>query len=98
MRPAEVLSLIEEAKGTSAYLQKKVQAMKTIEKKRAKLEETQRIMNEEVMPQYERLMEDKQNFDRYKEVSEAIKEKNRIYLAYDYNQLKAQVEDKDGNR
>ena len=33
MRPAEVLSLIEEAKGTSAYLEKKVQAMKTIEKK-----------------------------------------------------------------
>ena len=42
-------------------------------------------MNEEVMPQYERLMEDKTNFDRYKEVTEAIKEKNRLYLAYDYS-------------
>ena len=50
MRPAEILSLIEEAKGTSAYLTKKVDALKMIDKKQSKLLETERIMNEEVMP------------------------------------------------
>ena len=55
-------------------------------------------MSEEVMPQFERLMEDKANFDRYKELSEQIQEKQRLYLAYDYSQLKAQVNDKDGTQ
>ena len=50
MRPAEILSLIEEAKGTSAYLSKKVDALKMIDKKQSKLIETERIMVEEVMP------------------------------------------------
>ena len=43
-------------------------------------------------------MEDKENFDRFKDITEAIKEKNRLYLAYDYTQLKAQVEDTAGTR
>ena len=55
-------------------------------------------MSEEVMPQYSRLMEDKANFDKFKDITEAIKEKNRLYLAYDYSQLKAQVEDQGGTR
>ena len=55
-------------------------------------------MSEEVMPQYARLMEDKANFDRYKDITEAIKEKNRLYLAYDYNQLKALVDDTAGTK
>ena len=50
MRPAEILSLIEEAKGTSAYLSKKIDALKMIDKKQSKLSETERIMKEEVMP------------------------------------------------
>ena len=70
MRPSEILSLIEEAKGTSAYLTQKQAAMATIRKKEAKLEETERIMAEEVVPQYERLMEDKANFDLYRDVLE----------------------------
>ena len=37
MRPSEVLSLIEEAKGTSAYLEKKKNAQALIVKKEQKL-------------------------------------------------------------
>ena len=50
MRPAEILSLIEEAKGTSAYLTQKQSALATIRKKENKLTETERIMKEEVIP------------------------------------------------
>ena len=92
------MSVIEEAKGTSAYLTQKQGALQIIAKKESKLAETERIMREEVIPQYERLMEDKQNFDLYKHVCEQIKEKQRLYLAYEYTQLKAQVEDTSGTR
>ena len=50
MRPAEILSLVEEAKGTSAYLIQKEGAQKTIAKKETKLVEIERIMREEVIP------------------------------------------------
>ena len=43
-------------------------------------------------------MEDKANFDLYKEMCESIKEKQRLYLAYDYTQLKLQVNDTVGTR
>ena len=69
MRPAEILSLIEEAKGTSAYLTQKQSALATIRKKENKLTETERIMKEEVIPQFDRLMEDKANFDLFKDIN-----------------------------
>ena len=50
MRPDEILSLIEEAKGTSAYLIKKKDVMGLISKKQRKIEETERIMKDEVVP------------------------------------------------
>ena len=98
MAPKEVLSLVEEAKGTSAYLHQKESALATIRKKESKLAETERIMREEVLPQYERLMEEKANFDRFKQISDEIDDKSRLALAYDYSQLKAQVEDRAGTR
>lgn len=54
-------------------------------------------MNEDVIPKYDRLMEEKENFDRFKDITEAIQEKQRLYLAYDYNQLKDRVEDTAGS-
>lgn len=91
MRPTEILSLIEEAKGTSAYLEKKKSAMATITKKEQKLAEVERIMQEDVMPKFGRLMEEKENFDNFKAISEQVQEKRRIYLAYNYSNLKDRV-------
>lgn len=98
MRPSEVLSLIEEAKGTSAYLSQKKNAMVTILKKEQKLAEVERVIQEDVLPKYRRLMDEKANFDLFKEVIEIIVEKERLKLAYDYCHLKDCVEDKQGSR
>ena len=43
-------------------------------------------------------MEEKANFDRFKQISDEIDDKSRLALAYDYSQLKAQVEDRAGTR
>jgi len=98
MRPAEVLSLIEEASGTSTYLSSKQSAEATIRKKEQKIAEVERVMREDVTPEFERLMEEKAMFDQFKDLSERIEEKTRLYLAYDYNQLKDRVQDTQGSR
>ena len=55
-------------------------------------------MQEDVLPKYHRLMEEKQNFDRFNEVVEQIEEKRRLQLAYDYCTLKDRIDDKGGSR
>lgn len=43
MKPQEILSLLEEASGTRLYEKKKENAMKTMEKKQAKLGEIDQV-------------------------------------------------------
>lgn len=62
MKPAETLGMIEEAAGTKMYEMKKVAAQKTIEKKAAKMEEIQKVLNDEITPTLSKL---KQELDSY---------------------------------
>ena len=50
MKPQEILSMIEEAAGTSLYESKKQSALKTIEKKDNKLTDINKILDEELNP------------------------------------------------
>lgn len=50
MKPQEILSMIEEAAGTSLYESKKQSALKTIDKKDTKLVDINKILNEELSP------------------------------------------------
>ena len=50
MKPQEILSMIEEAAGTSLYESKKQSALKTIEKKDNKLIDINKIIYEELNP------------------------------------------------
>ena len=50
MKPQEILSMIEEAAGTSLYESKKQSALKTIEKKDNKLLDINKILDEELNP------------------------------------------------
>ena len=50
MKPKEILSMIEEAAGTSLYESKKQSALKTIEKKDNKLADINKILEEELNP------------------------------------------------
>ena len=50
MKPVEILSMIEEAAGTSLYESKKQCALKTIEKKDNKLLDISKILEEEINP------------------------------------------------
>jgi structural maintenance of chromosome 2 len=55
MKPAEFLSMIEEAAGTRMFETKKVAAQKTIEKKQLKVNEITKCMDDEIMPSLDKL-------------------------------------------
>ena len=59
MKPREILSLIEEAAGISAYQNKKDQTLAVIKKKDTKLQEIEKILVEEINPQLEVLKKEK---------------------------------------
>lgn len=84
MKPLEVLGLLEEAAGTSIYEMKKESALKTIKKKENKLEEINKILSEEISPQLEKLMKDKQNYLTWKSRESEIARIMKILTAYDY--------------
>lgn len=55
MNAPAILSLVEEASGTSLYKKKKELANKTIEKKQLKFEEIESILQEEIAPKRKQL-------------------------------------------
>ena len=63
MKPKEVLELLEEASGVSQYQVKKLATTELIKKKEMKIQETNSILEHDVIPQFEALTQDKLVFD-----------------------------------
>lgn len=84
MKPIEVLGLLEEAAGTSIYEMKKESALKTIKKKENKLEEINKLLQEEISPQLEKLIKDKQNYLTWKSRENEIARIFKILVAHDF--------------
>lgn len=89
MKPLEILGLLEEAAGTSMYELKKDAALKTIKKKENKLEEINKTLAEEITPQLEKLLRDKQNYLTWKSRENEIARITKLLTAAEYyNALK----------
>ena len=84
MKPIEILGLLEEAAGTSIYQTKKESSLKMIKKKENKLEEITKLLVEEISPQLEKAMKDKQNYLTWKSRENEINRLFKILTAYDY--------------
>lgn len=84
MKPIEILGLLEEAAGTSIYEIKKDSSLKLIKKKENKLEEITKLLVEEISPQLEKLMKDKQNYLTWKSRENEINRILKILTANDY--------------
>ena len=50
MKPHEILGMVEEAAGTRMYETKRIAAIKTIDKKQAKVDELNSVLSEEITP------------------------------------------------
>jgi structural maintenance of chromosome 2 len=88
MKPHEILGMIEEAAGTRMYETKRVAAIKTIEKKQAKVDELNSVLSEEITPTLERLRGEKQNYLKWSKNNADIERIERFVIASDF--MKAQ--------
>lgn len=84
MKPAEILSLIEEAAGTRTYEDRKEKAQKTMAKKEAKLVEIRNLLNEEIEPKLERLRLEKRTFLEFQKVQTDLEKLTRIIACHNY--------------
>jgi structural maintenance of chromosome 2 len=66
MKPLQILSLVEEASGTSLYENRKLASLKIIQKKQLKVDEISSIVLQEIEPQLERLRKEKEVYIKYK--------------------------------
>ena len=84
MKPIEILGLMEEAAGTSSFQLKKESSLRMIKKKQNKLDEINKMLNEDITPKIEQLDRDKQNFQKWKTTQNEINRMDKIIKAHDF--------------
>lgn len=84
MKPKEILGMIEETAGTRMYENKKVVALRTIEKKQLKVDEINSVLNEEITPTLERLRGEKQHYLKWSKNSADIERIERFVVASEF--------------
>lgn len=98
MKPNEILGMVEEAAGTRMYETKRVGAIKTIEKKQAKVDELNSVLSEEITPTLERLRGEKQNYLKWSKNNADIERIERFVIASNFlNAQKALENNKEGS-
>jgi structural maintenance of chromosome 2 len=88
MKPHEILGMVEEAAGTRMYETKRQAAIKTIDKKQAKVDELNSVLSEEITPTLERLRGEKQSYLKWSKNSADIQRIQRFVIASEF--MKAQ--------
>lgn len=91
MKPKELLSMVEEAAGTRMYETKKQQSLKLIEKKNKKLEEINRILEEDIIPKLQRLKKERSDYLKWNSIIEEIEFLERICALHNYNKLSLDI-------
>lgn len=84
MKPVEILSMIEEAAGTKMYDMKKANALQTIEKKNAKLNEIERVLREDITPQIEKLKQERAAYNEFQKCDREYLHLHKIAIAHQY--------------
>ncbi|XP_001360588.3 structural maintenance of chromosomes protein 2 [Drosophila pseudoobscura] len=84
MKPKEVLSMVEEAAGTSQYKTKRDATKNLIEKKESKVRETTALLEEEVYPKLVKLQEERAAHEEYNKLKREIDYLTRIYISANY--------------
>jgi structural maintenance of chromosome 2 len=88
MKPAEILSMIEEAAGTRMFEDRKEKAIKTMSKKDQKVKEINALLDEEITPKLDKLREEKRSFLEYQRATTELERLTRLAKAFDWQQLR----------
>ncbi|KAI5291599.1 Structural maintenance of chromosomes protein 2 [Ascosphaera acerosa] len=84
MKPAEILSMIEEAAGTRMFEDRKEKAYRTMTKKEAKVRELEQLLSQEIEPKLEKLRGEKRAFLDFQQTQNDLERLTRIVVAHDY--------------
>eukprot|EP01098_Paradermamoeba_levis_P016998 TRINITY_DN9495_c0_g1_i1.p1 TRINITY_DN9495_c0_g1~~TRINITY_DN9495_c0_g1_i1.p1 ORF type:complete len:584 (-),score=203.12 TRINITY_DN9495_c0_g1_i1:5-1756(-) len=84
MKPPEILAMIEEAAGTRMFEVKKMNALKTIEKKQKKVEEINKVLASEITPTLEKLRGERSHYLQWMQNSTECERLTRFCIAYEY--------------
>lgn len=84
MKPAEILSLIEEAAGTRMFEDRREKAIKTMAKKEKKVDEINGLLTEEVEPKLDKLRTEKRQFVEYQQVQTELERATKLVVSHDF--------------
>ena len=84
MKPHEILGMVEEAAGTRMYENKRISAIKTIEKKQRKVDEITDVLKKEIEPTLQRLREEKESYLTWSKNKADIERIERFVVANNY--------------
>ncbi|KAG2711067.1 hypothetical protein I3760_04G059500 [Carya illinoinensis] len=86
MKPPETLSMLEEAAGTRMYETKKESALKTLEKKQSKVDEINKLLDQEILPALEKLRKERTQYMQWANGNAELDRLKRFCIAYEYAQ------------
>ncbi|CAG7869886.1 unnamed protein product [Brassica rapa] len=86
MKPPEILSMLEEAAGTRMYENKKEAALKTLEKKQTKVDEINKLLDQEISPALEKLRKEKAQYMQWANGNAELDRLKRFCVAFEYVQ------------
>ncbi|CAN6468378.1 unnamed protein product [Victoria cruziana] len=86
MKPPEILSMLEEAAGTRMYEMKKEGALKTLEKKQTKVDEIDKLLDQEILPALEKLRKEKGQYMQWANGNAELDRLRRFCIAYEFVQ------------
>lgn len=92
MKPAEILSLIEEAAGTKMFEDRREKAERTMAKKETKLQENRTLLAEEIEPKLEKLKQEKRMFLEFQTTQSDLEKISKVVCAFDYNHIRDRYE------
>ena len=92
MKPAEILSMMEEATGTRMFEERKERAFRTMAKKDQKVREISALLEEEIRPKLDRLREEKRAFLEYQKATSELERLERLAKAHEWQTLHTQRE------
>ncbi|WOL09777.1 structural maintenance of chromosomes protein 2-1-like [Canna indica] len=86
MKPPEILSMLEEAAGTRMYEMKKESALKTLEKKQSKVDEIDKLLDQEILPALEKLRKERMQYMQWVNGNADLDCLKRFCIAYEFVQ------------
>lgn len=98
MKAPEILSMLEEAAGTRMYENKKEAALRTLTKKQIKMDEIDKVLQEEILPALQKLRKERGQYMQWASSGSQLEQLRRFCIAYEYNQSLLQMQESSTNK